>query len=214
VRIESVRKGASGTAIVAAGGSSFLVELELLETLGFKLELLAPGAELEEGAVELLKLAADAREAHKRGLALLARAEQSRFLLRAKLEQRGFSGRAAALALDRLSAEGFLDDLRYARAYAASRLARSGAKAAGPASLERDLRERGIDRSTAAAAIAETIGIEEEPQARSRALEKAYRKLLSRVKGDRDELRRGLRALGFKSQEIDDYLEGMDSETS
>jgi SOS response regulatory protein OraA/RecX len=209
LKVESVRKGASGTATIAVGGSFFLVDLSQLEELGLTGSSLAEGTDLSEAELSILKLAAEAREAEKRGLALLAHAEQSAFMLHAKLEQREFSPKAVRLAIDRLLASGLLDDRRYARAYARSRLGRRGSKAEGPASLERSLRERGIDRTTAIAAIHELMGSETEPQVRLDALSSAWAKELKRSGGDRDEARRRLRELGFKSGELDDYFNSL-----
>lgn len=208
--IESIRKGASGTATIAVGGSLFLVNTDTLAAVGFNLLRLEPGLELDETEIPLLALASEAREAEKRALALLARAEQSSYLLRCKLEQRGFSSRAASIAIEKLSAARLLDDKRFAVAYAASRLAHRGSRAEGPASLMRALRERGIERSTAAEAIAELVGAETEPEARERALGAAAAKALKRSLGDRDEARHFLRELGYKSEEIGRYFEALD----
>ena len=205
--IESVQKGASGTAIVAVGGSSFLVSLELIEELGLPPSALVPGLEFDEAGLELLARAAEAREAEKRGLALVARAEQSAFMLRVKLETRGFSRKAIDLALDRLQARNFLNDRRFASAYAASRLARRSSKPEGPASLVAALRARGVDRTTAAEAVAELLA----PEERARALSSAAEKALRRAGGDKDEARRHLRELGFKSEEISEFF---DSDTA
>jgi regulatory protein len=205
VRIESVQKGASGTATIAAGGSSFIIKLEVLEALGLTVSSLVPGVELDEGASALLSLAAEAREAEMRGLALLARAEQSTFMLRIKLEAREFSKRSVAIALERLAAEGLLDDRRFAVAYAASRLAHRSSKAEGPMSLVAALRERGVDRAVAAEAVAEILG----PDERAAALASAAAKELKRSGGDRDAARSRLRGLGFKSEEISELFESM-----
>jgi regulatory protein len=202
-KIESIRKAASGTAIVAAGGSSFSVSLELLEELGLSASALIPGSELDDAAGEILALAAEAHEAERRGLALLARAEQSSFMLRLKLEARGFSPRAAGIALDRLRAKRFLDDRRFAAAYAASRLGRLSSKAEGPASLVAALRARGIERATAAETVAELLG----PAERAAVLAVAAEKALKRSGGDRDEARRRLRELGFLSREISEFFD-------
>jgi SOS response regulatory protein OraA/RecX len=199
LRIESVRRGASGTADVAVGGSSFLLLLEVLEGLGLSADELVPGVELDEAQGSLLALAAEAHEAEKRALFLLARAEQSRFMLAAKLERRGFS-KAATLALERLASAGLLDDRRFARAYASSRLSR---RAEGPSSLAAALRARGIDSETVASALAELLG----PEGRAAALRKTAAKEMKRSAGDRGEARRRLRALGFSATEIGDYFE-------
>jgi regulatory protein len=195
--------GASGTAVVAAGGSSFFVAVELLEELGLSAADLVAGAELDEASSSALALAAEAFEAEKRGLSLLARAEQSTFMLKNKLEGREFSRRAVALALNRLTASGLLDDRRFAGAFAASRLSRIRSKAEGPASLVSALRERGIDRAVAAEAVTELLG----PDERTAALEKAVIKETKRSGGNKDELRRRLRALGFKSDEIAEFFD-------
>jgi regulatory protein len=200
MRIESVRKGASGTATIVAGGSSFLVDLEQLEELGLASSSLVAGTVLDESAEASLRLAAEAREAEKRGLSLLSRAEQSAFLLRGKLEIRGFSPQAVRLALGRLSEQGYLDDRRFATAYAASRLSR---RAEGPASLAVALRARGVDEKTAKAAIADLLG----PEERRIALAKAWARELKRCGGDRGMARARLRVLGFSSSEIGDFLE-------
>jgi regulatory protein len=207
LRIQSVRKGASGTATVAVGGSSFLVSLELVDELGLPPSALVPESELDDAGLEILARAAEAREAEKRGLALVARAEQSTFMLRAKLEARGFSRKAIDVALERLQAKNFLNDRRFASAYAASRLARRGSKAEGPASLLAALRARGVDRTTAAEAVAELLG----PEDRARALSTAAARALRRSGGDKDDARRQLRELGFKSEEISEFF---DSDTA
>lgn len=200
MRVESVRHGASGTAIVAAGGSVFVVRPLQAETLGLAPASLAPGVELDEGSAFLLALAAEAYEAEKRALALLARAEQSAYMLRLKLEARGFREKAVRLALDKLGSEGLLSDSRFAEAYAASRLAR---RAEGPASLVAALRGRGVSGDAAKAAVAAVLG----PEERALALAKAAEKEMKRAGADRDAARRRLRALGFEFGEISEYFE-------
>ena len=198
-RIDSIRQGASGTTIIVAGGSSFLFRPSQAEELGLDSASLLPGADLGEDAAGLLSLAAEAYEAEQKGVALLTRAEQSSHMLRQKLEARGISQKAARIAIERLSAEGTLSDRRYAEAYAASRLSR---RAEGPASLTASLRGRGVDGETAKAAVAAVLG----PGERVSALSKAADKELRRG-GDRDAVRRRLRALGFKSDEISGYFD-------
>jgi len=192
--------GASGTAIVAAGGSSYLFRLSQAEELGLESSSLVAGADLEEAGLAILAVAAEAYEAEKRAIALLSRAEQSMHLLGQKLEKRGLSRVAVRIALERLSSEGLLSDRRYAEAYAASRLSR---RAEGPASLQSSLRGRGVDGETAKAAVAAVLG----PGERISALAKAAEKELRRSGGDRDAARRRLRGLGFKSDEINSYFD-------
>jgi regulatory protein len=183
-----------------AGGSSYIFRSSQAEELGLSSDPLFPGAELEETDAGILAVAAEAYEAEKRAIALLARAEQSAYMLGAKLETRGLSKKAVRVALDRLSSDGVLSDRRYAEAYAASRLSR---RAEGPASLLSSLRGRGIDGETAKAAIAAVLG----PAERLPALAKAAEKEMRRSGGDREAARRRLRRLGFKSDEISAYFE-------
>jgi regulatory protein len=204
LKVESVRMGASGTAIIAAGGSSFIVRISQAEELGLSPASLAAGMELEEAAAAILALAAEAYEAEKKAIALMARAEQSAYMITQKLEVRGLSKKAARMAVDRLIGEGLISDLRFAEAYAISRLSR---RAEGPASLQSSLRGKGVDGETAKAAIAAVLG----PQERSSAIAKAAEKELRRSGGDRDAAKRRLRALGFKSGEISQYFDPEES---
>ena len=182
-----------------------MVSIALAEELGLPAASLAAGMELDDAGQGILALAAEAREAEKRGLSLLARAEQSVFMLRMKLEAREFSRRAVGIAVDRLIAEGLLDDRRFADAYAASRLAHRSSKAEGPASLVTALRNRGVDRTVAAESVAALLG----PGEREAALATASAKELKRSGGDKDAARRRLRELGFKSEEITEQFESI-----
>ena len=199
MRIETVKQGASGTAIVVAGGSSFIFRPAQVEELGLSAATLLPGTELGEDAALLLVTAAEAYEAEKKAIALLARAEQSTYMLSTKLESRGFSKKAVLIALERLAAEGILSDSRFAEAYAAARLSR---RAEGPASLVVALRARGVNGDAAKAAVAAVLG----PGERAAALAKAAAKELRRSGRDKRNLERRLRALGFKSDEIAEAL--------
>lgn len=202
MRIESVRKGASGSATFAAGGSSFFAAFRYLSALGLEPESLVPGLELDEAAAEALSLAAEATEAERRALGLLARAEQCRAGLEQKLARRELGRRAVALALDRLAEEGLLDDRRYAEAWLRTRLAR----AEGPSRLLLSLRAKGIGEEAARAALNEVLG----PEERGSVLAKAARRELERAEGDRDRAASALRAQGFKSAEIRAHFDGLE----
>ena len=97
--------GASGTAIVAAGGSSHLFRLSQAEELGLESSSLVAGADLGEAGLAILAVASEAYEAEKRALALLSRAEQSMHLLGQKLEKRGLSRVAVRIALEQTPPE-------------------------------------------------------------------------------------------------------------
>jgi regulatory protein len=203
MRIESVEKGASTTKIVG-GGSSFLCRHRYLEALGLDPASLEAGAELDEEGLGLLGLAAKATEAETRAAGLLDRAEQVRFLLSVKLEKHELPRQAIKLALDYLEGQGILDDERFARAWLRSKM---GSAMAGPAKLLMGLRAKGIDEAVAKKAMAAVFGADE----RKAALAKAWERALKQQGGDRDRAKAVLRDLGFKSQEIRDYFEGLEN---
>jgi regulatory protein len=210
VRIESVERRASGTAKIAVGGSSFLCRERYLGPLGLDSALLEKGRELDEEAMEALGLAAEATEAELRGAGLLARAEQSRFLLAAKLEKRELDGRAVRLALDFLEAEGLLSDSRFAEAWLRSQLGKTGSS---PAKLGAGLRARGIDEEVAKKALAAAFGPQERRLLLRAALAKEEKRLKAKLGRDarpstlRSMLRSRLRGLGFGSGEVEAFFE-------
>lgn len=201
-RIESVEARASGTVKIAVGGSSFLARSFFLLECGLDPLDLRPGTELDEEGLSSLALAADATEAERQAASLIARAEQTRYLLGAKLEKKGLSPRAVRLALDHLEAEGLLSDRRYAEAWLRSRLGQGGG-GLSPLKLLSGLRSRGIAEDIAKAAIRAVFG----PEERKAALEKAIARETRRGEPDRVELRSRLRRLGFSAEEIRVYFE-------
>ncbi len=92
----------------------------------------------------------EAATAYDTALRLLSRREHSRRELRLKLQLREHADECIEPALDRLSAEGYLSDRRFAEAYAAERVG----KGFGPRRIEAELGERGIDTAGIAAALA------------------------------------------------------------
>jgi len=87
-------------------------------------------------------------------LALLARSEHSRFLLRQKLLQRDFDPATIASTLDELETAGALSDERYAESWVRSRLR---GHPEGRSRLVAGLRSRGIDASLAEDAVAKVL---------------------------------------------------------
>jgi len=206
VQIDSIERGASGVVKITAGGSSFVFKTEYAEKSGFldalaaggqSLSGLAAGTGLDEDAMSCLALAAAASEAENRAVALLARAEQCRALLDAKLEKRGLPSQARRLALDSLEEAGYLSDRRFAEAWLHTR-----DFSAGPAKLLLGLRTKGIDSKTAAAALDAVL----DPETRRRALEAAAARELEKAGNDRDSARNRLRALGFHGEEVRSVL--------
>lgn len=83
---------------------------------------------------------------------LLAVRPHFRAELEAKLKQRGYPGEEIGAALDRLAAEGYLDDVRTARGFVTHRLEQ---KAEGRLRLKAELVRRGAPEEAVSAALAE-----------------------------------------------------------
>jgi regulatory protein len=193
-----------------AEGLSLFVRLEFWLALDRESARLAKGADLDEEEVIDLVIAAKATEAEARGASLLSRAEQPRYLLRAKLVERGFPDRAVALALDRLEAEGLLDDRRYAEAWLRSRVGKAvrsaagrGGRAEGPSSLILSIKTRGVADADAKAALAEVLDADTRPSLLEAAIGTLRREGLAG-----EGLRQELRSLGWGGDELRESLNG------
>ena len=201
--LEGVEIGASGIAKIAAGGLSFFVRLDFWESLEHEPARIAAGSDLDDEEAIDLVLSAKATEAEARGASLLARQEQPRFLLRAKLIDRGYPDRAVALALDRLESEGFLSDRRYALVWLRSRIGKAlrgrGGRAEGPSTLLGSLRARSLSEEDAKAALAAVLDTE------------TRRSLLAAAAGrlgiEGESAFHELRGLGFTGEEIREFRE-------
>ena len=82
---------------------------------------------------------------------LLARREHGRVELARKLRKRGATAELIESALDRLEADGLLDEARYLQCFVGSR-ARNGY---GPLRIREELTQRGLPREAVAQAIAD-----------------------------------------------------------
>jgi regulatory protein len=81
------------------------------------------------------------RSAYDKALALLARREQSRRELHDRLLRDGYARDEVGEALDRLAADGYQDDVRFAEMMVRSRIAHGY----GPRRIRAELRTHGID---------------------------------------------------------------------
>jgi len=124
---------------------------EALETAG-----LQAGQDLSPQMLEFLHELADVEAAYRAALRALAARGRGRGDLERRLIRKQHPPHAVARALERLSEQGLLDDVRFASEYVARR-ATSGR---GPARLVRDLLAQGIDRRTAETVVA-TVLVEE-----------------------------------------------------
>lgn len=85
----------------------------------------------------------DDQACRRRALGLLARREHSRLELERKLLQRSFVPEIVEEVLDRLQTDGLLDEGRFLDSFIRTRIG----KGQGPARIQAELGQRGIDRS-------------------------------------------------------------------
>ncbi|NLJ47383.1 MAG: regulatory protein RecX [Treponema sp.] len=199
MRVETLEIGASGLVRLRAdGGSSFLFRMEYLpESAG---PVPPPGAEAKEAFLIGAAAAAGVYAAEVKALELLARAEQTRYLLTLKLRKRGMSDPTVSLALDRLEMLGLLSDERFARAWAEERSRRRGE---WPARISAGLAARGVSEDLARRVCSELYSEED----RKEALLKAARRYLRSGRKDPETVSRRLRAEGWRPSEIRETLE-------
>ncbi|MGD2166741.1 MAG: regulatory protein RecX [Gammaproteobacteria bacterium] len=93
--------------------------------------------------------ALDEPACRRRALNALARREHSRAELERKLGSRGFASEVIAVTLDDLERTGLLDAGRFCESFVRTRIG----KGQGPARIERELLERGIDAESAGHAL-------------------------------------------------------------
>ena len=129
-------------------------------------EELRVGVVADEGALALLEGAADTEAALRSGLRHLARRAFARTDLDRRLRRKGHPPEAVTTALDRLAAQGLLDDAAFARSYVETRAARGR----GPLRVQRDLGAMGVERSIVDRAIAEAWPKSVPPEELARAL--------------------------------------------
>ncbi|MGH7538121.1 MAG: regulatory protein RecX [Gemmatimonadales bacterium] len=122
-----------------------------VDTLG-----LGVGAELTAAMLDRLQLLADVEAAYRAALRAQARRPHAVQDLRRRLVQKQHPPAAVDVALERMAAQGLLDDRRFAEHFAATRAGRGR----GPARLVKDLLQRGVDRRVAEAAVRSAIAEE------------------------------------------------------
>lgn len=177
VRITSVQLETSGEAIrVVAGGLSFSLPIEKARILadmlhgddsppysdgdGSAAHVLASLQRLRDNGHEFgeeddffvaLRRLGDEAGAETKALRLCARAEQYSQGLKAKLLAAGYDVECARTVVKKMQDSGFVDDSRYAAAWAETRARRGGA---GPAAIAAALRARGVGEDAIRRAIA------------------------------------------------------------
>ncbi|MDR1625548.1 MAG: recombination regulator RecX [Spirochaetia bacterium] len=137
---------------------------------------------------------------YDRALGLLAAAEHCGRSLERKLLARGYAESEVAQALSRLTEEKLLDDRRFAALWIEFRQKR---KDEGARRLAEGLRQRGVDRQTAEAAVREASRGEEYRAAFFR----AKAKILAQARGGENRLVSLLLRKGYSLSEIRKYGE-------
>lgn len=139
-----------GRYVVQVGGKEFAtVSLDILERLR-----LAVGVVVTDALAESLREEGAALAAYDRALNMLAFQPRSRRELRRRLVQKGESEAHAEAAVERLVANGLLDDEAFARQFARSRVLGQGAS---KRRLQQELFKRGVERGVADEAIGEVL---------------------------------------------------------
>ncbi|HMB73691.1 MAG TPA: regulatory protein RecX [Gammaproteobacteria bacterium] len=95
--------------------------------------------------------AAEETACRRQALNALARREHSRLELERKLDARGYATQVIAATLDALESSGLIDVERFCDSFVRSRKSRGQ----GPARIERELTERGIDSAAATLALSQ-----------------------------------------------------------
>ncbi len=204
MRVESLEIGASGIVRVRTdGGSRFLFRLEYLSYGAGSLP--APGEEPDPAFLSAAEEASAVYASEAKAMDLLARAEQTRYLLALKLRKRGMSDGTISPALDRLERQGLLSDERYARAWAEERARRRGE---GPARIAAGLAARGVSEDLVRRVCSELYTEE----SRGETLLRAVRRLLRSGRKDPQTVERRLRSEGWKPSEIRWALEKIRNE--
>jgi len=174
VRVSELkREGTDGSVLRVQldDGSLFLLDASHPAALRLSAGLLLDAVLLEE-----LESASEYFNCKRKALSLLARAEQCRWGLTAKLSKKGYSRDAVSASLDELASAGLLDDRRFAESWVRSRLR---SRPEGPSRLRGGLMARGVDSSTArdaVKAVFEELGDEDAEDTLHRAFEKLSRR--------------------------------------
>ena len=147
------------------------------------------GDPLLAGMASQLLSEAEALATYDRAVRMLTSRGRSGRDLQRRLTMKGEKPEHAAAAVERLRAQGHLDDTTFARARARSGLARNGRRR-----VESDLRQQGVERNTAREAVDHVVveaGIDGKEQAKEVALKRV--KSLARL----DDATRRRRLHGF-----------------
>lgn len=170
----------------------------------FKLKLKS-GMELDDDTSEKLYEMSDFETAKRDGAYLLSRSANTRYSFCTKLKLKGHSRQAAEYAADFFEKNGFIDDLKYAKAYAADSVR---LKQDGKNKIICNLIKKGVSRDIIDEALNET----EFDGALERLAEKELKKLKDRDRKSIEKVKRRLYAKGFGIGEINEVMSRLGGE--
>jgi regulatory protein len=182
-------------------GSHFYIKACYLDDRYKDISSWEAGRELDDEEIDALSFASACSRAEKAAMRLIARAEQRRWGLQAKLEHRGFDSACVKAVIMRFLDLGLLNDRRYAEIWLRNRLERRAGKVPGPRELTAMLQNRGIDRETASLALQEVLDEEKELSLLERFLAKKGPSMTFPA------IRPQLRAKGFSPEVITRYFD-------
>lgn len=200
VRISELkREGTDGGVlrVLLDDGSLFLLDADHPSALHLSVDL-----SLDPEQLIILKTASELFNCYHKALSLLARAEQCRWGLTAKLSKKGYSREAVSVSLDRLVSAGLLDDRRYAEAWVRSRLR---SRPEGPSRLQGALMAKGVNSAVAREAVT-SIFEELDDDDADETLERAWEKLSRRSGMKEDKLISALVRRGFRISRVRNLL--------
>ena len=196
------------TITLEPSGEKLPVSVELISDLKLK-----PGRELSEQEYERLKASSRVIACYDKALATLGARSRSAADLARWLKTKEFTAAEIAPAVEKLTALGLLDDVKYARTFARARLAPT--RGYGPRRVASELGRKGVHRSVVDQVLAEyeaeRLELAEEAEARGEPAPSAVelaaaRKLKSLAKLEPEVQRRRLYGFlarrGFNNGEI------------
>lgn len=177
----------------AAGRFDVLVDQKPVAKLsiqGIERLKLRVGLEVDPRLAAAIAEEATVSRAYDRAMMMLAARGRASGELKRLLVRKGEEPRVVGLVIERLTAAGFLDDDAFARQFTRSKTTSGISRRR----IEQELGRKGVDRSVAADAVAETFA--EEQVDESAAIERAAEKKL-RTLGKVDELTRRRRLYSY-----------------
>lgn len=151
------------------------LSIQGIERLGLRV-----GAQVDEWFAAKIAAEATVSRAYDRAMTMLAARGRASGELRRLLGRKGEAPDVVAEVVERLTQAGFLDDASFARQFTRWK---TGGAALSRRRIEQELTRRGVDRQTAAQAIAETF-VEENVDEKATIQQAAEKKLRTLTKAD------------------------------